>query len=162
MPRWPFVATIETWGWGRPDEHYRLDVDLSSAADLFNHESPTVQRGLSVSEVERSPQRVKALIASVLEAAGVDTVYDPAAVAAQARVAPSWRGDGVVSVTALLPETSITNAQRSMVVELGRAWQIQSFNVWTDETFAFTDATNPSPPLDDPLSPDIAPNIEIE
>jgi hypothetical protein len=153
FPRWPFVASVEAWGWGTPAGSYRLDVDVISVKDLVNYTNTTVERGMAVSEVDGNRDRIAELFSQVLRASDLDGVYDARSLAQGAKVVSAWQGDGIVAVAALLPATGRVSQQGSLCVWVGRDWQIESFNVWTDDTFAYKDATNPGDTAGDPLDP---------
>jgi hypothetical protein len=145
IPRWPCAALVETWGWGTPAGSYRLDVDMISPANLVNYTNPTAARGATVAGVRSDRARIAELFARVLAASDLGGVYDPRALATAAHVGESWKGDGVVSIAVLLPPTARVRKQGSLVVEVGRDWQVESLSVWTDDTFAYQDAVNPQP-----------------
>ena len=145
IPRWPFVASMETWGWGQPDGRYRLDFQMWSAPVFLDVMNTTVTRGLSVSDVEAEPERVEELITEVLRTSGLGDVYAAGELAGDARIVQNWCGDGIVTVAVILPVTSRVPVEGSLTVDIGRDWQIESFNLWTDETFAYEDAVNPQP-----------------
>ena len=163
FPRWPVVASVEAYGWGTPSGPYRLDVEMYSPASLIKYSNPTVARGATVNDVANNRERIAALFEEVLSASRLEDVYNAQELAASAHVGHSWMGDGVVSVAALLPPTPRVDRRGSLTVDVGRDWQIESFSVWTDDTFAYEDAVNPRPPLEDPLAPpEISPEIMIE
>lgn len=151
VPRWPFVVSGETWGWGTPNGRYRLDVDLTSAPSIVNYMNPSVGRGITVGDVANDRNHVELVFRQVLAASNLDGVYDARALARSAKINESWHGRGVISIAAILPKTSRVANEGSLVVIVGRDWQIEGLNVWTDDTFAYQDAVNPNPTNDSPI-----------
>lgn len=145
VPRWPFVVSGGTWGWGTPNGSYRLDVDLTSAPSIVNYKNPSVRRGITVGDVAKDRNHVELVFRRVLAASNLDGVYDARVLARGAKVNESWQGHGVVSIAAILPKTSRVANEGSLVVVVGRDWQIENLSVWTDDTFAYQDAVNPNP-----------------
>lgn len=137
MPRAPFLAYLNAWGWGTPEGVYRLDATTGSLVWPIGKYIGGAPLDPAVVAADRD--RLAGVYQSVLTATGMAADYEINELASSSVVTSYADGEGVTITAALLPPRSSTEDTGSLVVMMSGDWAIESVYVVTDDDDFYQD-----------------------
>jgi len=137
MPRAPFLAYLNAWGWGTPDGVYRLDATTGSV--VWPIGKYIGGSALDPAVVVADRERLAAVYQSVLTATGMAADYEVSELASSSVVTPYADGEGVTIAAALLPPRSSKEGTGALVVMMSGDWALESVYLTTNDDDFYQD-----------------------